>query len=127
MTTTVNLKMKSIPEIIIEECQVRIYKKINIDLFSNGVYYRANKVYMYYRVPTKEYIIVLYTDSGYLVNTLLDLRRALNEVEFLSRGDIAEKMGTPITINSFFFINDKNIAKETEINTPWTPLPLQVN
>ncbi len=126
MTTTASLRMKSIPEIIIEECQERVYKKTNIKLYSDGVYYEANKLFMYYRVPTNEYIIVLHTDNGYLVNTLIDLRRAMNEIEFLSSADNSDKMDTPITINSFFYIDDKNISEEAKKETPWSPRALQI-
>src|ERR1700722_9817504 len=89
-------KIKSISEILQQECKEKKGKEIKLDVYCDGTLYMVNKLSMYFRVPTGEYMIVLFTDSGgYLVNTVLDLRRAESEFSYLVAMSDKVKQETP--------------------------------
>ncbi len=110
--TTETRKIKSISEILQQECKQRKSKEIKLDVYCDGTLYMIHKLSMYFRVPTNEYMIVLYTDSGCLVNTVLDLRRAESEYTFLFSMNDNVKQKTPVTVNSFFYIADESMAEQ---------------
>jgi len=103
MTTTTLGNIKSLHEIINHEYEERNYKDINLAVFSEGVRYVADKLFMCFSALKKGYYIVLRTDKGTLVSTDFNSIQAESEFSFLSRQDLAAKQGIPILINFFSY------------------------
>ena len=104
MKTIATSEIKSMGDFLIDECHETRYKKINFGISSNGVYYNAKKVSIYYWVERNEYIISVCTYEGYLIHDRLDLLHAQGEFSVLSNlEDEAEREGIPVTINFFTY------------------------
>jgi hypothetical protein len=86
-----------------------------LNVSSNGIHCEAKSILLYWWEKTMEYIVVLKTDLGYLVETGLDFGRANEEYIFLCLEDEAAKQGIPVTIVFFNFTLYDN-KMEQEIN-----------
>jgi hypothetical protein len=117
--------IKTMSEIMEHECKEKRYKEINMELYSNGVHYTANNITMFFRETTNEYIIMLHTFTGFLINTMLDLRRAESEYRFLCAADDTSKEGPPITINSFCYVYDKSREEKSKMVASLSDLIMQ--
>lgn len=103
MKTILNPEIKSISQIIKDECQMRGFREINLRVYINGVPNCISKLFMYYRALTCEYMIVLDIENGYLVKTDFDSGNAQCEFLFLCTEGDAAKEGIPVTINYFTY------------------------
>jgi hypothetical protein len=90
--------------------QERRFKEINLEVFSNGVHYIANKLFMYFRAFKKGYYIILSTNKGTLISGDFNSIQADSEFLYLSRQDDSVKEGIPVTIDFFnYTVHDENI------------------
>ncbi len=93
---------KSFGEILKYECEERLWKHLNLDVFTNGLHCLAHNVSVYYRKQNMEYIVVLNTDRGYLVGRYFDSMNAEKEFLFICKEDEAENRGEiDVKINFF--------------------------
>jgi hypothetical protein len=111
---------KSLKDIIHEECKEIRQKKINLSVFANEVYCVANNLRLYLRngkeTREPEYIIMLETDKGNLVELGLDYFHANDEFIFICEEDEVGKDGANIAIHIFSYkLFDKNLEKEINI------------
>ncbi len=107
-------------EIIKDEYKEVRHKEINLSVFANEIYCVANNVKLYLRNKNKkgepDYIILLETDNGNLVELGLDYFHANDEFVFICEEDEVSKDGANITINLFSYkLFDKNLEKEISI------------
>jgi len=107
--------MNFISEIINDECKELHYKETNLKLYSNKVHYTASKLSLYFKATTNEYIIVLRTYTGFLVNTFSDSSQAESEFLFLWATNTTINGRTALTFDSFYYIYDKSRAEN------WSP------
>lgn len=112
MTATIIGNIKFANEFIQYECEERNYKEINLDVFSDGVQYVANKLFMCFGAFKKGYFIILNTDKGTLVSNDFNSIEAEGEFRYLSRQDSAARQGLRVSVNflSYTFYN-KNVEK----------------
>jgi hypothetical protein len=108
---------ESLKEFITNECKEMRHKKINLEIFSNETNCIANLIQLYLRKEEKgresEYIILMKTNKGYLVETGLDFSHANEEFNFICQEDLAAKEGKTLTINIFsYLLFDENMEKE---------------
>jgi hypothetical protein len=115
MTPITNSNINSLCEIIKDDCKELQQKEINLELFSNRVHYTASKLSLYFKAKTNEYIIVLRTYTGFLVNTFSDLPHAENEFLFLWAANTTTRGRTPLTFDSFYYVYDKSRVEN------WSP------
>jgi hypothetical protein len=108
-----NIKIKPLGEIIKNECREIRQKEVNLAIFSNGIHCMVNKILVYIRAKSGEYIIVLNSDKGCLVETYFDNSPASNEFTFICNVDEAAKEGTPVSISRFnYTLYDRQMEKE---------------
>ncbi len=103
MTNTAIKNISSISEIMKAECEERNFKDINLKVFSDGVGYIANKLFMCFNGIRSGYFIMLNTDKGALVSTDFNSIQAESEFSFLSMQDSAVKEGLPVLVNFFSY------------------------
>jgi hypothetical protein len=102
---------KPMREILNKECVMQRYKKINLDIFTKGIHCVAKAISVYYRLATREYIIILDTSSGRLVERELDSFHANEEFTFICEEDKVVSEGKDVNINLFHYTmydNDLN-------------------
>jgi hypothetical protein len=106
-------KVVPLGEIIRNECREIRHKEINLNIFSNGIHCMVNKILVYLRVKNGEYIIVLKTDKGCLVETYYDTFPVNNEFSFICCEDEAAKQGETVSISRFnYTLYDQSLEKE---------------
>lgn len=103
--------IKPIREILNDECILRKHKKINLDIYNEGIHLIAHFISTYYRVVTGEYIIILDTELGRLVGKDFDSIHAQSEYSFICEEDKIKNEGKDVTVNTFnytLYDNDLN-------------------
>lgn len=108
-------KLKPVGEIIKFECRQVECRDIRLDVFTNGIHCLANKIFLYARGEKSEYILVLNTDRGCLVETYFESVLAYDEFLFICLEDEAAKEGITVSIN-FFNSTLYDYALQKEIN-----------
>jgi hypothetical protein len=103
MTTIAIDNIKFMDEIKKHEYEERNFKEVNLAVFSNGVRYAADKLFMCFSALKKGYCVILKTDKGALVSGDFNSIQAESEFSFLSRQDSAAKKGIPTLINFFSY------------------------
>jgi hypothetical protein len=101
MKTATIEKINPDNQIIKPGYQERRFKEINLEVFSNGVQYIADKLFMYFRTFKREYCIILCTDKGTIISGDFNAIQADSEFTFLSRQNDAVKEGVLVTIDFF--------------------------
>jgi hypothetical protein len=103
MTPTGIENIKFMHEINEHEYEERNFQDVNLAIFSNGVRYVADKLFMCFSAIKKGYYIILRTDKGSLVSTDFNSIQAESEFSFLSSQDSAAKEGIPVLVNFFSY------------------------